>query len=184
MPTEWVDFKTVKDAVSMQMVLDHYGITNLRKSGDELRGPCPIHKGPSRQTKNFSVNTIKNAFKCFAKDCGAHGNVLDFAAAMDGSSIRDAAIKLRDLFKAGESARELITEVESPDEAAEVQRGIYQDKDGALYEVVANAIAEDLAQLVVYRELFGDFRYWLAAPENFHSTGGTANPSFTLIRTL
>ena len=41
----WVDFKTVKEAISMRMVLDHYQINWLRKSGKELRGRCPIHKG-------------------------------------------------------------------------------------------------------------------------------------------
>ena len=41
----WVDFKVVKQAVTMQMVLEHYGINWLRKNKAELRGRCPIHKG-------------------------------------------------------------------------------------------------------------------------------------------
>jgi len=31
MEKEWVDFQTVKAAVNMQMVLDHYGITGLKR---------------------------------------------------------------------------------------------------------------------------------------------------------
>jgi DNA primase len=102
MTTDWVDFKKVKEAVDMQMVLDHYGIKGLVKSGDELRGRCPIHRG-SQSSKNFSVNVPKNGFKCFSSNCGAHGNVLDFVAAMEQCSVRDAALKLRDWFKVGDS---------------------------------------------------------------------------------
>jgi len=48
MEDNWVDFKAVKAAVSMQMLLDRYQINWLRKSGSELRGRCPIHKGDGR----------------------------------------------------------------------------------------------------------------------------------------
>src|SRR5882672_2903258 len=97
----WVDFKAVKAAVTMQMALDRYGINDLGKYGNELRGPCPIHKGSARN-KNFAVNLRKNAFKCFYAGCEARGNVLDFVAAMENCSVRDAAIKLRDWFKVGD----------------------------------------------------------------------------------
>ena len=40
MTKDWVDFKLVKQAVSMQMALDHYHINWLRKNKDELRGRC------------------------------------------------------------------------------------------------------------------------------------------------
>ena len=37
----------------------------------------------------------------------------------------------------------------------EVQRGIYRDKEGALYELITLAAsAEDFEPLVIYRELF------------------------------
>ena len=60
----WVDFQVVKRAVSLQAVLDHYGVNWLRKSGDELRGRCPIHKGEGQRT--LSVNLAKNAFRCYS----------------------------------------------------------------------------------------------------------------------
>jgi DNA primase len=97
---DWVDFRSVKQAVTMQVVLDHYGINWLRKNGDELRGRCPIHKGEGE--RSFHVNTSKNAFQCFS--CKAHGNVLDFVAAMEQCSVRDAALKLKAWFEVGESA--------------------------------------------------------------------------------
>ena len=100
--TEWVDFKAIKEAVSMQMVLDHYGVSGLQRVGEDLRGACPIHKG-APSSKHLSVNLTKNAFKCFSSNCGEHGNILDFVAAMEHCSVRDAALKLRDWFKVGDS---------------------------------------------------------------------------------
>src|ERR671912_2508022 len=100
METEWVDFRIIKAAVTMQMVLDRYGIT-LKKSGHEVRGKCPIHRGSNN--KHFTANTSKNVFKCFFAECGTHGNVLDFVAAMEQCSVRDAAAKLRDWFRVGDT---------------------------------------------------------------------------------
>jgi len=45
MTTNWVDFKAIKQAVTIERVLAHYEVNWLRKSGEELRGRCPIHKG-------------------------------------------------------------------------------------------------------------------------------------------
>ena len=99
MEKDWVDFRLVKQRVSMQMVLNHYHINGLRKTGDELRGACPIHKGEG--TRTFQVNVNKNAFQCFS--CKAHGNVLDFVASLESCTVREAALKLQSWFLAGES---------------------------------------------------------------------------------
>jgi DNA primase len=99
MSKDWVDFKSVKEAVSMEMVLDHYGINGLRKNGGELRGRCPIHKGEGE--RSFHVNPSKGAFNCFS--CKARGNVIDLVAAMERCSVRDAALKLEGWFAVGES---------------------------------------------------------------------------------
>ena len=96
---DWVDFRLVKQAVSIEMVLDRYGINWLRKNRDELRGRCPIHKGEGE--RSFHVNTAKNAFQCFS--CKARGNVLDFVAAMEKCNVRDAALKLKGWFQVGDS---------------------------------------------------------------------------------
>src|ERR1044071_10411853 len=95
---DWVDFRAVKQSVSMQALLDRYGINWLRKNNDELRGRCPIHKGDGE--RSFHVNTSKNAFQCFS--CKARGNVLDFVAAMEKCSVRDAALKLKGWFQIGQ----------------------------------------------------------------------------------
>jgi hypothetical protein len=166
MSTEWVDFKKVKGAVDMQMVLDHYGITGLTKSGEELRGPCPVHKG-SQRSKDFTVNLRKNAFKCFSKGC-VSGNVLDFVAAMEQSSVRDAALKLHEWFKIGERKPSSLEQGDDTIKTTAVWPGIYSDQDGALFEVITTAKnSEDSEPLVVYRELFGDYRFWVAPTKDF-----------------
>jgi CHC2-type zinc finger protein len=163
---EWVDFKAVKVAVTIQMVLHHYGIVALSKSGDELRGPCPIHKG-SQRSKNFTVNIRKNAFKCFSRDCGSRGNVPDFVAAMEHCQVVDAAIKLSRSFKVGESTSSLELKDDS-EQAREIVHGIYKDTEGSLFEVIANPrSAEDFKRMVVYRELFGNYLVWVAPRQDF-----------------
>ena len=94
MEKNWVDFKSVKSAVSMQMMLNHYQIHWLKKSGEELRGRCPIHQGEGQQS--FHVSLTKNAFHCFS--CKARGNVLDFVGAMEKCSVREAAAKIQEWF--------------------------------------------------------------------------------------
>src|SRR5260221_262349 len=147
MPNEWVDFNAVKAAVTIQMVLDHYGLGEWLRSGNELRRRCPIHRGGT--PRQFTVNIDKNVFKCFFRNCGARGNILDFVAAMESCSTRDAALKLQEWFKVGESQSP--SNSEQQDVTADVCRGIYRDESGGLYEVIANAARlDDLQALVVF----------------------------------
>src|SRR5438445_10984734 len=94
MTTNWVDFKAIKQAVTIEQVLAHYQVNWLRKEREELVGRCPIHQGEGERA--FHASLAKNAFKCFS--CKAHGNVLDFVAAMEKSSVRDAALKIAEWF--------------------------------------------------------------------------------------
>src|SRR5690349_16593926 len=95
MDSQWVDFKLIKQTVTLRQVLDHYSV-KLKKSGQEFRGKCPIHKGEGTDT--FHANVDKNAFHCFS--CGAKGNVLDLVAGMEQCSVRDAGLKLQRWFGA------------------------------------------------------------------------------------
>jgi DNA primase len=90
----WADFAAVKQAVSLEAVLRHYQIPGLRRHRDQLQGRCPIHRG--QRDDSFRVHLTKNIFQCFA--CQAHGNVLDFVAAMEQCSLREAALRLQQWF--------------------------------------------------------------------------------------
>ena len=90
----WVDFKAVKQAVTLLARCWSATASKLKRTGKELHGRCPIHQGEGEES--FRANTEKNAFQCFS--CQAKGNVLDFVAAMEKCSVRDAGLKLQDWF--------------------------------------------------------------------------------------
>lgn len=101
----WVSFRTVKESVSMEMALASYGVRLNRLNESYYRGKCPLpaHRSGS-SALSFVVNVDKNAWACHSASCSAArggrigGNVIDFVAAMEGCSVRDAALKLQDWF--------------------------------------------------------------------------------------
>jgi DNA primase len=60
-------------------------------SGQQRRGPCPLH-GSDETSRVFSANLAKNAFQCFK--CGAAGNQLDLWAAATEQTLYQAALDL------------------------------------------------------------------------------------------
>ena len=97
---DWVEFRAVKEAVSLEAVLRYYQVPGLRRHRSQLEGCCPIHRG--QRDDSFRASLTKNVFHCFA--CQAQGNVLDFVAAMENCSIRDAACRLQRWFGGAASA--------------------------------------------------------------------------------
>jgi DNA primase len=92
----FVDFKAVKAAITMEQVLQHYGLLDKFKRGtDSLNGPCPIHKG-SNPTQ-FRVSLSRNLWNCFS-ECKHGGNTLDFIVEMEKTSIHAAAVKAIEWF--------------------------------------------------------------------------------------
>lgn len=105
MAETFVDFRLVKERVSIGNVLDHYGIRLRRVNQNSLRGKCPLPTHSSKESKeSFCVNTDKNIWACQSDSCSSArqnrkgGNIIDFVAIMERSSIRDAALKLHDWF--------------------------------------------------------------------------------------
>lgn len=100
--SEWVSFAEVKRRMGLEQALRSYRIDWLRRSGrQQYRGRCPIHGGQGIEA--FHANLERNVFHCFA--CGAGGNVLDFVAAMEGCSIREAALRLQGIQSPGRTTR-------------------------------------------------------------------------------
>jgi len=105
MTETFVDFRIVKQRVSMQTILDHYNIRLHRANQTSLRGKCPLPTHSSEKSnESFGVQTEKNIWACQSTSCAASrqgkkgGNVLDFVSMMESCSIRDAALKLHDWF--------------------------------------------------------------------------------------
>jgi DNA primase len=108
----WIDFRSIKQAVSISDILDHYGIV-LKPSGPgALRGACPLptHSSTSCES-SFMVNLDKNVWVCHSQSCiGARcgalgGNILDFVCWMEGCSLRMAGLFLQSLCPPGNGNR-------------------------------------------------------------------------------
>lgn len=61
-------------------------------SGEQLRGPCPVHGSTSPNSRSFSANLRRNAYRCF--HCGSAGNQLDLWAACGKTELHAATVDL------------------------------------------------------------------------------------------
>ena len=88
--SNWVDFAAIKRNIELAPLLRRYQVKLRRRGKDQYRGCCPIHGGQGAEA--FHANLRQNVFHCFS--CGAGGTVLDFVAAMERCSLRQAALQL------------------------------------------------------------------------------------------
>jgi DNA primase len=94
---KYVNFKEVKAKVTLTQVLEHYGLlAAMKQSKEGFEGQCPFCQSESK--RSLKINTDKSIFKCFAPGCQAKGNVLDFVARMEKTTVRGAALKLTSWF--------------------------------------------------------------------------------------
>ncbi len=102
---DWVNFDEIKKTVTLQMVIDRYGWQLRRAGAHVLRGKCPLPSHSSEESRESFIATLNKgaggAWSCHSNSCAASrggrkgGNVLDLVAAVEGCSIREAAIKLQ-----------------------------------------------------------------------------------------
>ena len=95
-----VDFAFLRRQITLEQVLSHLGVLDqLRGSGHQRRGPCPLHGQADDRNHTFSVHLGKNVFQCFQRECAAHGNVLDFWAALQRLPLYEASLHLAETFQ-------------------------------------------------------------------------------------
>ena len=102
---DWIDFKMIKQRVTFEEVLKHYDIRLRQVNQFSLRGKCPLPTHSSDKSNgSFGVHLGKNIWSCQSTSCaGARdgkkgGNVIDFVAAMENTSIHEAAKQLQNWF--------------------------------------------------------------------------------------
>ncbi len=96
------DFQQIK-RVPITAVLERYGIlSELKRTGRQLQGRCPIHKG--KNPKAFVVDPQKNLWRCFG-DCDRGGSTFELVSELEGIEIRAAAELIATWFAIGTSSR-------------------------------------------------------------------------------
>jgi DNA primase len=87
-----VDYNVFRSEITMQQVLDQLGFQPSARSGQQLRGPCPVHGSSSSSSRSFSVNLAAARYYCHK--CHSHGNALELWGAVHHLPIHQAAIDL------------------------------------------------------------------------------------------
>ena len=87
-----IRFAEVRASVTMAEVLDLVGFIPYETSGDQVRGPCPVHHSASPSGRSFSANLQLHVYRCFK--CGSSGNHLDLYSAVTGRSLFEAVVAL------------------------------------------------------------------------------------------
>lgn len=104
------DFQQLKERVSIEQVLWHYGLRLKPVGPGNLRGRCPLPTHTSRvSTDSFSVQLVRNVWSCHSASCMAArqgrvgGTILDLVAALERCSLRQAGMRLQNWFGAAGS---------------------------------------------------------------------------------
>lgn len=89
-----IDFRALRHRVSIRQVLELLDWSYLTRSGDEMRGQCPIHGSRNPRSRTFSVHLGKNVFQCWNPGCRAKGNQLDLYAQVTRQTLYRGCIDL------------------------------------------------------------------------------------------
>jgi len=87
-----VDFRAVRELISMADVLELIGWAALSRAGPARRGPCPVHRARTANSRSFAVHLHRQVYCCCR--CGSSGNHLDLYAAVTRQGVYAAALDL------------------------------------------------------------------------------------------
>ena len=87
-----IDYRQARCRLRLAEVLELIGYQPQRVSGEQWRGPCPLHGSQSRTSRSFAAHLGKNVYHCFR--CGAAGNVLDFWVRWTRQNLHAAVLDL------------------------------------------------------------------------------------------
>jgi DNA primase len=87
-----LDFREARARLQLAEVLDLVGFEPTCRRGQQVRGPCPVHRSRTPASRSFAAHVGKNAWHCFG--CGAGGNALDLWVAVTRQPLHAAVIDL------------------------------------------------------------------------------------------
>jgi hypothetical protein len=85
-----IDFRLARSQLRLPEVLGLVGFARCWRGGDQVRGPCPVHRSRGPRSRSFAAHLGRGAWHCFR--CGAGGNVLDLWAAVTRQPLHPAVI--------------------------------------------------------------------------------------------
>lgn len=87
---EFCDFAALKRATTIEYVANWLGL-DLKKQGNQLRGPCPRNGG----SRSLCITPSIESFYCHSPKCGTGGDMLALIAHVQGIEVREAALLLQ-----------------------------------------------------------------------------------------
>jgi hypothetical protein len=87
-----IDFARLRAEITMEQVLDRLGFEAVACWGDQLHGPCPVHRSSWPRSRTFSVNLRDRRYYCHK--CHSQGNQLELWGAVHDLPIYHAALDL------------------------------------------------------------------------------------------
>lgn len=85
----WVSFKELRARLKFEDVLGRYKV-EIRSRGEQHQGPCPLPShGDRPNVAPFSAHLGRGIFRCWG--CKSSGNLIEFAALMEGVDPEDGA---------------------------------------------------------------------------------------------
>jgi DNA primase len=87
-----IDFDKLRVEITMEQVLNLINFEPSSRSGNQWRGPCPVHQSTSSSSRSLSVNLTTGRYFCHK--CQSKGNQIEFWAAINQLPIYEAAVDL------------------------------------------------------------------------------------------
>jgi DNA primase len=87
-----IDYREARQRVRLAEVLQLLDFEPASRHGEEVRGPCPVHRSRTAGSRSFAAHLGKGVWKCFG--CASGGNVLDLWAAVTRQPLHAAVIEL------------------------------------------------------------------------------------------
>jgi hypothetical protein len=87
-----IDYRAARAHLPLADVLGLLGFVPRCRHGQQLRGPCPLHRPGPAASRSFAAHLGRGAWHCFR--CGAGGKALDLWAAVTRQPLHAAVLDL------------------------------------------------------------------------------------------
>lgn len=87
-----IDFRAARSRLRLAEVLELLGFVATARRGDQVRGPCPVHRSGRPGSRSLAAHLGKGLWHCFV--CGAGGNALDLWMAVTRQDVHTAVLDL------------------------------------------------------------------------------------------